>query len=86
VITDAADPDANIIFGAVIDEELAGEIKITVIATGFKGEARKTPQRDTTEEPVEAPADDYSQPVGAASDTADSDELDVPAFIRRKMG
>ncbi|MBU0687260.1 MAG: cell division protein FtsZ [Candidatus Margulisbacteria bacterium] len=36
VIYNAVDPDANIIFGAVIDEKLQGEIVITVIATGFK--------------------------------------------------
>lgn len=35
VITSAVDPDANIIFGATINEELEGQIKITVIATGF---------------------------------------------------
>src|SRR5512133_3556938 len=33
----AADPDANIIFGSVIDERLGDEVKITVIATGFQG-------------------------------------------------
>jgi cell division protein FtsZ len=40
IIHDAADPEANIIFGAVLDESMKGEIKITVIATGFdkKGE------------------------------------------------
>jgi cell division protein FtsZ len=37
VIQEAADPDANIIFGAVIDERLGDEIQITVIATGFEG-------------------------------------------------
>jgi cell division protein FtsZ len=37
VIQDAADQDANIIFGAVIDERLQDEIQITVIATGFEG-------------------------------------------------
>jgi cell division protein FtsZ len=37
VIQEAADPDANIIFGAVIDERLQDEIQITVIATGFEG-------------------------------------------------
>jgi len=35
VITEAADPDANIIFGAVVNDSYTGEIKITVIATGF---------------------------------------------------
>ncbi|NLC53987.1 MAG: cell division protein FtsZ [Firmicutes bacterium] len=36
IITEAADPDANIIFGAVIDDNLGEEIRITVIATGFQ--------------------------------------------------
>ena len=37
LITEAVDPDANIIFGAVIDEKLDDEIRVTVIATGFNG-------------------------------------------------
>ena len=37
IITEAVDPDANIIFGAVIDEKLDDEIRVTVIATGFNG-------------------------------------------------
>lgn len=39
IITEAADPDANIIFGAVIDENFTGEVKCTVVATGFEPEA-----------------------------------------------
>lgn len=41
VITDAADPDADIKFGTVIDEGMQGEVKITVIATGFDGKHTK---------------------------------------------
>ncbi|MFA5876691.1 MAG: cell division protein FtsZ, partial [Candidatus Margulisiibacteriota bacterium] len=41
VIYNAVDPDANIIFGAVIDEKLQGEIVITVIATGFRPAEKK---------------------------------------------
>jgi cell division protein FtsZ len=37
IVQEAADPDANIIFGAVIDDTMEGEIQITVIATGFDG-------------------------------------------------
>lgn len=37
-ITEAADPDANIIFGTIIDEAMQGEVKVTVIATGFEGD------------------------------------------------
>lgn len=39
-ITEAADPDANIIFGAIIDDAMSGEVKITVIATGFDTDSR----------------------------------------------
>ena len=37
-IYDMADPDANIIFGAQIDDEMAGVLSITVVATGFSGQ------------------------------------------------
>ncbi len=42
IITEAADPESNIIFGAVIDEQYGGEVKCTVIATGFE-DATQTP-------------------------------------------
>jgi len=42
IITEAADPDANIIFGAVINESYTGEMKISVIATGFDEESNKS--------------------------------------------
>ncbi len=74
VITDAVDPDANIIFGAVIDETMQGEIKITVIATGFDSE--KTPKLE---------AETKRTPIKTSSSEEEEDELDVPAFIRRKM-
>ena len=55
IVQEAADEDANIIFGAVIDPALNGKVKITVIATGFAAEAnarqaapptaRRTPSR-----------------------------------------
>jgi cell division protein FtsZ len=46
LIQEEAHEDANIIFGAVIDEELGDEIRVTVIATGF-GEHRPEPERRT---------------------------------------
>ncbi|MGH2406124.1 MAG: cell division protein FtsZ, partial [bacterium] len=45
IVREAADPEANIIFGAVIDEKARDEVRITVIATGFEGAQR-------TEEPM----------------------------------
>jgi cell division protein FtsZ len=43
-ITEAADPDANIIFGTIIDETMQGEVKITVVATGFEHEQNRQQQ------------------------------------------
>ncbi len=51
IITEAVDPDANIIFGAVIDEKLDDEIRVTVIATGFNG---KNPAL-TGQSPIQTP-------------------------------
>jgi len=41
IITEHCDPEANIIFGATINEHYTGEIKITVVATGFDSESNK---------------------------------------------
>jgi len=43
IVRRAADPDANIIFGAVIDESLGNEVRITVIATGFESNHHRAP-------------------------------------------
>jgi cell division protein FtsZ len=89
VVRGAASREANIICGTVVDEKMTGEIKVTVIATGFG--SRPTPQ---TELPWAA-----SQPTGYEAqrlepvDTSASrtrptfggdDDLDVPAFLRRR--
>jgi cell division protein FtsZ len=51
VVSDAADPDANIIFGATVDEDLEGQVWVTVVATNFSGQ-RAVPEG----EPIPAPA------------------------------
>jgi cell division protein FtsZ len=48
LIHDSADPEANIIFGAVIDERLTGAIKITVIATNFAATAASSESTHNT--------------------------------------
>ena len=54
IIQEAAHEDANIIFGAVVDEALTGRVKITVIATGFdRGGATRAPAANTTQTPVD---------------------------------
>src|SRR5512146_194776 len=49
----AADPEANIIFGSVIDERLGNEVKITVIATGFQARDERSRAMARKVEPVE---------------------------------
>jgi cell division protein FtsZ len=49
----AADPEANIIFGSVIDERLGNEVKITVIATGFQGRDERSRAMARRVEPAE---------------------------------
>ena len=44
IISDAADPDANIIFGSVIDESLGDKVQVTVVATGFGNNAKSVPE------------------------------------------
>lgn len=107
MISKAVDPDANIIFGAAIDEKLVDQIKITVIATRFDESRMKLfkfqrPGQETSsidrEEkstgdqnddlslyPPEVKQDDEEdRPTSPPVLPADSDEFDIPAFLRRK--
>jgi cell division protein FtsZ len=59
IIQNAADDDANIIFGAVMDEKMKDAVKITVIATGFRDEDRPRVRRETTGFTVNAGSDDF---------------------------
>jgi cell division protein FtsZ len=77
VVTSAADQNANVIFGAVIDEAHADEVRVTVIATGFGARGRRRRRREDT---LEAP-------VPSTSTTSEGFEvprevLDVPSFLR----
>jgi cell division protein FtsZ len=53
IVQEAADEDANIIFGAVVDPILKGKVKITVIATGFGAHASERPLASTARTPVD---------------------------------
>ena len=93
-ITESADPDANIIFGALIDEAMTGEIKITVIATGFDSDTIHA-QKEKSGQPLSAQPRENSffsnnivtqrRMAEEASEDELDDELEVPAFIRRKL-
>jgi cell division protein FtsZ len=88
IIRESADDDANIIFGAVIDETLTDEMRITVIATGFDKEtvamastAATTVMPTPQPRYVPRPSDDLPRPMMANPRV---DDLDVPTFIRKK--
>jgi cell division protein FtsZ len=83
LVSDAAHPEANIIFGAVIDDTLGDEVRVTVIAAGFEGgepPVRKVaaPVR-STDATGDIPA--VQQPKAAVFADSD-DDLDVPDFLR----
>ncbi len=87
-IYEVVDPNANIIFGAVVDEQLQGEIRITVIATGFTGESIATtatttatnPNVNRTKPPINPP------PIASVQEQENKKEsgLDIPEFLQRR--
>jgi cell division protein FtsZ len=87
IIYEVADPEANIIFGAVIDERMQGEIRITVIATGFSGETRLPSiskpanlRRSLTAPPANSP----TTPPPESKSKGPSPGLDIPEFLQRR--
>ena len=110
IITSSADPNAKIIFGTVIDENLKDELKVTVIATGFgSGGKAQEPKYQPTQSldftPPIAPPPHKKEPIpqrlqkeeslteekskrpvpASKKDDLEEDDLEIPAFIRRKM-
>lgn len=96
IVQDASDPEANIIFGAVIDESLKDEIRITVIATGFdedhvesvkeekvqvKTEETAVEAAPVTEEVKEEVTEVVEEKTVPANEPG---EFDIPTFLRRK--
>jgi len=81
VVTGHADPNANVIFGAVIDESLGEDVRVTVIATGF-GAGR--PRRKRTEPPATTSTPSSESPVPSFDPRPRGDEtdIDVPSFLR----
>jgi cell division protein FtsZ len=84
-----AHPDANIIFGAVIDDSMGDEVRVTVIAAGFErweeGSAPTSKAEDLASTIFSAPepVDIFADATGADEqlDLGD-DDFDVPSFLR----
>ncbi len=81
----SVDPEANIIFGAVIDENMGDEISITVIATGFEQELPISTIGVAEKVTKAWDKKINSIPVGADS-SSNSSDLDIPSFLRNKKG
>ena len=84
-VQEAAHPDANIIFGAMVDEKLGDEVWITVVATGYGDQSAPRRERDRPGSAVDA---DHEPRVTRATPPrervgAGLDDLDVPEFIPR---
>jgi len=96
IITEGADPEAQILFGAVVDPELEDCVSVTVIATGFHGvpEVAKLPAnqaRPAIDRPVEgttpARASRFLVPGGPNSEYGinQTDDYEIPAILRKQM-
>ena len=92
IITESIDPEARVIFGATQDNNLKkGEIKVTVIATGFNNESQFGKRaggfgifgKETNGEPKEQK--DQSKKKFIDDLEKEEDQYDIPAFIRKKM-
>jgi cell division protein FtsZ len=84
IIKQTAHPEVNLIFGAVIDEALADEVRVTVIATGFEPEPVRQPiaieglMRDERDFPW------FVQDSYGTGDEEEEEDVEVPAFLRKR--
>ncbi|SDY44399.1 cell division protein FtsZ [Proteiniborus ethanoligenes] len=81
LIRQSVDPDANIIFGAGLDDNLKDEIKITVIATGFDNIKKQAPVET---QKLSITGDKVKEKVMPDTKQLDNDDLDIPTFLRRR--
>ncbi len=91
LIRQAADPEANIIFGAVVDPRMQDEVKLTVIATGFDAGRQAAKQSPLISERLRSPAIDRvarEREIIDALPTAGplvNEDLEVPSFLRKHL-
>ena len=87
-IYDIVDPEANIIFGAVVDEQMQGEIRVTVIATGFSGKQKDNEGNERIKNVITSGSDtekDNDMKPDKKEETSNNlPELDIPEFLQRR--
>ena len=84
----SADPEANIIFGTVIDESMGDELQITVIATGFEKEEERragSPYENIVADAWRKRSSSAMSSVSSSSNDSNGD-LDIPTFLRKNKG
>jgi len=81
-IYEIVDPNANIIFGAVIDERMQGEIRVTVIATGFKVGAENTQTINQVSKKVAPPP--LPKPGLEGNTNQPNGGIDIPDFLQKR--
>ncbi|KAJ1259551.1 hypothetical protein BS78_10G165100 [Paspalum vaginatum] len=77
IIYDLVDPNANLIFGAVIDPSLSGQVSITLIATGFK-------RQDEPEDRTSKGGQQMQGENGRRPSSAEGSMVEIPEFLRRR--
>ncbi|MNE60750.1 Cell division protein FtsZ [compost metagenome] len=83
IVTSASDPEVNMIFGAIIEESMKDEIKVTVIATGF--EHKPSPVAPARRPAASSePVADKSANLRPFGNQTASDQLDIPTFLRNR--
>ncbi|MNM91280.1 Cell division protein FtsZ [compost metagenome] len=85
IVISASDPEVNMIFGAIIDENMKEEIKVTVIATGF--ENKPLPNRKPAASAPGAPEPQDSRQASTLrpfGNQPSGDQLDIPTFLRNR--
>ena len=80
-VSEAAHPDANIIFGAMVDDKLDDQVWVTVVATGYGDEGRRKSVNMLREPAGEPKVQRASAPRPARRGGLSVDELDVPEFL-----
>ena len=84
----SADPEANIIFGTVIDDSMGDELQITVIATGFEkeDERRGNSQYENTVSDIWKRRNNTNMSSSVSSSNDSNGDLDIPTFLRKNKG
>lgn len=86
IVQRSADPEANIIFGAVIDESIDEDIVITVIATGFDNDTKPAIGSVPVNEIVNKAWNQKPAQPAAKPEAVNTNDLDIPSFLRKKSG